>query len=123
MSRFSKVSSFWTGRFRYDALRRYLMSLVRDISNDERKVPFKNDDYLLTETSSFRRVKSISRITKFRNHCKNKMRQGNCYSSRMAKPFFGGCKCYIVIDIMSTQCSSWEFLRNSIMRRNHAQLL
>ena len=48
MSRFSKVSSI----FGWDAFAtmRYVtllnVSEIRDISNDERKVPFKNDDYL-----------------------------------------------------------------------------
>ena len=28
------------------------VSAIRDISNDERKVPFKNDDYLASGTSS-----------------------------------------------------------------------
>ena len=54
MSRFSKVSSIWTGRF---ALMRYVtllnVSEVRDISNDERKVPFKNDEYLASGTVKF----------------------------------------------------------------------
>ncbi len=58
MSRFSKVSSI----FRRDAFAtmRYVtllnVSEIRDISNDERKVPFKNDDYLASGTSSFRKA-------------------------------------------------------------------
>ena len=54
MSRFIKVSSI----FGWDAFAtlRYVtllnVSEVRDISNDERKVPFKNDEYLASGTSS-----------------------------------------------------------------------
>ena len=41
------------------------VSEIRDISNDERKVPFKNDDYLASGTSSFRKAcKSIIRDNK-----------------------------------------------------------
>ena len=41
------------------------VSEKRDISNDERKVPFKNDDYLASGTSSFRKAcKSIIRDNK-----------------------------------------------------------
>ena len=58
MSRFSKVSSI----FERDAFAtiRYVtllnVSEARDISKDERKVPFKNDDYLAYGTSSFRKA-------------------------------------------------------------------
>ena len=39
------------------ATSRYLMSLKYEtLSNDERKVPFKNDDYLASGTSSFRKA-------------------------------------------------------------------
>jgi hypothetical protein len=34
---------------------------------------------------SERHVNHTSETTKFRNHCKNKMRKGNYYSSRMAE--------------------------------------
>ena len=41
------------------------VSEIRDISNDERKVPFKNDEYLASGTSSFRKAcKSIIRDNK-----------------------------------------------------------
>ena len=48
MSRLSKVSSIF-GRDAFATLRSVTLlnvSEIRDISNDERKVPFKNDDYL-----------------------------------------------------------------------------
>ena len=55
MSWFSKVSSI----FGWDAFAtmRYVtllnVSEIRDISNDERKVPFKNDEYLASGTFKF----------------------------------------------------------------------
>ena len=58
MSRFSKVSSIF-GRDAFATMRCVTLlnvSEIRDISNDERKVPFKNDDYLAYGTSSFRRA-------------------------------------------------------------------
>ena len=55
MSRISKVSSIF-GRDAFATLR-YVTLLnvfeIRDISNDERKVPFKNDDYLASGTFKF----------------------------------------------------------------------
>ena len=54
MSRFSKVSSIF-GRDAFATMRYVTLlnvSEIRDISNDERKVPFKNDDYLVSGTSS-----------------------------------------------------------------------
>ena len=54
MSRFSKVSSIF-GRDAFATMRYVTLlnvSEIRDISNDERKVPFKNDDYLACGTSS-----------------------------------------------------------------------
>ena len=67
MSRFSKVSSIF-GRDAFATMRYVTLlnvSEIRDISNDERKVPFKNDDYLASGTSSFRRAcKSIIRDNK-----------------------------------------------------------
>ena len=54
MSRFSKVSSIF-GRDAFATMRYVALlnvSEIRDISNDERKVPFKNDDYLACGTSS-----------------------------------------------------------------------
>ena len=54
MFRFSRVSSIFGrdafARMRYVTLLK--VSEVRDISNDERKVPFKNDEYLASGTSS-----------------------------------------------------------------------
>ena len=54
MPRFSKVSSIFGrdafAKMRYVALLN--VSEIRDISNDERKVPFKNDDYLASGTTS-----------------------------------------------------------------------
>ena len=68
MSRFSKVSSILDGTLSHDALRHVTLlnvSEIRDISNDERKVPFKNDEYLASGTSSFRQAcKSIIRDNK-----------------------------------------------------------
>ena len=58
MSRFSKVSSIF-GRDAFATMRYVTLlnvSEIRDISNDERKVPFKNDDYLASGTASFRRA-------------------------------------------------------------------
>ena len=67
MSRFSKVSSIF-GRDAFATMRYVALlnvSEIRDISNDERKVPFKNDEYLASGTSSFRRAcKSIIRDNK-----------------------------------------------------------
>ena len=54
MSRFNKVSSIF-GRDAFATMRYVALlnvSEIRDISNDERKVPFKNDDYLVSGTSS-----------------------------------------------------------------------
>ena len=54
MSRFSKVSSIF-GRDAFATMRYVTLlnvSEIRDISNDERKVPFKNDDYLASGMSS-----------------------------------------------------------------------
>ena len=89
MSRFSKVSSIF-GRDAFATMRYVTLlnvSEIRDISNDERKVPFKNDDTLLNRDFEFSEghVNHPSETTKFRNHCKNKMRQGNYYSSLMAE--------------------------------------
>ena len=53
-SRFSKVSSIF-GRDAFATMRYVTLlnvSEIRDISNDERKVPFKNDEYLASGTSS-----------------------------------------------------------------------
>ena len=58
MSRFSKVSSIF-GRDAFATMRYVTLlnvSEIRDISNDERKVPFKNDEYLASGTSSFRKA-------------------------------------------------------------------
>ena len=67
MSRFSKVSSIF-GRDAFATMRYVTLlnvSEIRDISNDERKVPFKNDEYLASGTSSFRQAcKSIIRDNK-----------------------------------------------------------
>ena len=55
MSRFSKVSSIF-GRDAFATMRYVTLlnvSEIRDISNDERKVPFKNDDYLASGTFKF----------------------------------------------------------------------
>ncbi len=76
MSRFSKVSSIF-GRDAFATMRYVTLlnvSETRDISNDERKVPFKNDDYLASGTVEFyvRHVNQASETTKFRNHLKRK---------------------------------------------------
>ena len=55
MSRINKVSSIF-GRDAFATLRYVTLlnvSEVRDISNDERKVPFKNDDFLASGTVKF----------------------------------------------------------------------
>ena len=55
MPRFSKVSSIF-GRDAFATMRYVTLlnvSKVRDISNDERKVPFKNDEYLASGTVKF----------------------------------------------------------------------
>ena len=72
MSRFSKVSSIF-GRDAFATMRYVTLlnvSEVRDISNDERKVPFKNDEYLASGTVKFsvRHVNQSSETTKSRNH-------------------------------------------------------
>ena len=71
MSRFSKVSSIF-GRDAFATMRYVTLlnvSEIRDKSNDERKVPFKNDDYLASGTSSSEgHVNQSSETTKFRNH-------------------------------------------------------
>ena len=54
MCRLSKVSSLF-GRDAFATMRYVTLlnvSETRDISNDERKVPFNNDDYLASGTSS-----------------------------------------------------------------------
>ena len=54
MCRLSKVSSLF-GRDAFATMRYVTLlnvSETRDISNDERKVPFKNDDYLASGTTS-----------------------------------------------------------------------
>ena len=73
MSRFSKVSSIF-GRDAFATMRYVTLlnvSEIRDISNDERKVPFKNDEYLASGTSSSPQGMYSSETTKFRNHCEN----------------------------------------------------
>ena len=64
MSRFSKVSSIF-GRDVFATMRSVTLlnvSKIRDISTDERKAPFKNDESLASGTSSFRRAcKSLIR--------------------------------------------------------------
>ena len=94
MSRFSKVSSIF-GRDAFATMRYVTLlnvSEIRDISNDERKVPFKNDDYLASGLSSFRKA------------CKSYLRQqnleitvANCGKaiaivSSWQNPQYGGCK-------------------------------
>ena len=58
MSRFSKVSYIFgrdaSATMRYVTLLN--VSEIRDISNDECKVPFKNDEYLASGISSFQRA-------------------------------------------------------------------
>ena len=54
-SRFSKESSIF-GRDAFATMRYVTLlnvSEIRDISNDERKVPFKNDEYLASGTVKF----------------------------------------------------------------------
>ena len=58
MSRSSKVSSIF-GRDAFATMRYATLlnvSEIRDISNDECKVPFKNDEYLASGISSFQRA-------------------------------------------------------------------
>ena len=55
MSWFSKVSSIF-GRDAFATMHYVTLlnvSEIRDISNDERKVPFKNDDFLASGTVKF----------------------------------------------------------------------
>ena len=72
MSRFSKVSSIF-GRDAFATMRYvtlYNVSEIRDISNDERKVPFKMMITLLPGLRvSVRHVNHTSETTKSRNHC------------------------------------------------------
>ena len=78
MSRFSKVSSIF-GRDAFATMRYVTLlnvSEIRDISNDERKVPFKNDEYLASGTSSFRKAcKSIIRDNKIQKSRKKEQNQ------------------------------------------------
>ena len=73
MSRFSKVSSIF-GRDAFATMRYVTLlnvSEIRDISNDERKVPFKNDEYLASGTSQTLLQACIhQRCNKIRNHVK-----------------------------------------------------
>ena len=73
MSRFSKVSSIF-GRDAFATMRYVTLlnvSEIRDISNDERKVPFKNDEYLASRTSqTILRACIYQRLNKIRNHAK-----------------------------------------------------
>ena len=96
MSRFSKVSSIF-GRDAFATMRYVTLlnvSEVRDISNDECKVPFKNDDYLASGTFKFsvRHVNHPSEKTKSRNHQKRKCGKAIAIVLRWQKPLFGGCK-------------------------------
>ena len=56
MSLFIRYHQFWTGRLHDVHVTLLNVSEIRDISNDERKVPFKNDEYLASGTSSFRKA-------------------------------------------------------------------
>ena len=73
MSRFSKVSSIF-GRDAFATMRYVTLlnvSEIRDISNNERKVPFKNDEYLASGTSqTIFRACIHQRLNKIRNHVK-----------------------------------------------------
>ena len=95
MSRFKVSSIFWTGRF---ATMRYVtllnVSEIRDISNDERKVPFKNDDYLCFRTSSFRKAcKSYLRDNKILEiTVKTNCGKAIAIVSSWQNPQYGGCK-------------------------------
>ena len=94
MSRFSKVSSIF-GRDAFATMRYVTLlnvSEIRDISNDERKVPFKNDDYLASGTSSSPKGMYASETTKSRNHQKRKCGKAIAIVLRWQKPLFGGCK-------------------------------
>ena len=64
--------SIFFGRDAFATLRYVTLlnvSEVRDISNDERKVPFKMMNTLLPDLSSERHVNQSSETTKSRNHC------------------------------------------------------
>ena len=89
-SRFSKVSSIF-GRDAFATMRYVTLlnvSKIRDISNDERKVPFKNDEYLASGTSqAFLQACIHQRLNKIRNHYKNIAFCGNYLSSRLTEQF------------------------------------
>ena len=96
MSRFSKASCIF-GRDAFATMRYVTLlnvSEVRDISNDERKVPFKNDDYLASGTFKFsvRHVNHPSEKTKSRNHQKRKCGKAITIVLGWQKPLYGGCK-------------------------------
>ena len=94
MSRFSKVSSIF-GRDAFATMRYVTLlnvSEIRDISNDERKVPFKNDDYLACGTSSSPQGMYSSETTKLRNHCKNKLHQAIAIVLLQQNSQHKGCK-------------------------------
>ena len=95
MSRFSKVSSIF-GRDAFATMRYVTLlnvSEIRDISNDERKVPFKNDEYLASGTSSFRKAcNQSSEIIKSRNHQKRKCGKAITIVRCLQKSLCCGCK-------------------------------
>ena len=73
MSRFSKVSSIF-GRDAFATMRYVTLlnvSEIRDISNDERKVPFKNDEYLASGTSSFRGAVAYTHLDVYKRQLMN----------------------------------------------------
>ena len=95
MSRFSKVSSIF-GRDAFATMRYVTLlnvSKIRDISNDERKVPFKNDEYLASGTSSFRKACIIhQRQQNLEITVKTKCGKAITIVLGWQKPLFGGCK-------------------------------
>ena len=96
MSRFSEVSSIF-GRDAFATMRYVTLlnvSEIRDISNDERKVPFKNDEYLAKPglRVSVRHVNHKSETTKSRNHQKRKCGKAITIVLCRQKPLCCGCK-------------------------------
>ena len=96
MSWFSKVSSIF-GRDAFATMRYVTLlnvSEIRDISNDERKVPFKNDEYLASGTSSFRKAcKSIhQRQQNLEITVKTNCGKAIAIVSSWQNPQYSGCK-------------------------------
>ena len=74
--------------------------------------------YILSPAIKKRKINMVTRMQNgSQNEKKHNLNRFSCYNRSIEGQFT------CLHDITSTQCSSQEFLRNSGMRRNHAQLL